>query len=76
MKSLNKFFRVEPKDISYLRWIIESYDGIAFLKTINPNQAVIALEISPGCEDCVNDLLNSLSIQEQLSLDELDQCDY
>jgi hypothetical protein len=76
MESLKKFFRVEPKDISYLRWIIESYDGIAFLKTVNPHQAVVALEISPGCETCVNELLNSLRVQEQLSLDELDQCNY
>jgi hypothetical protein len=76
MESLKKFFRVEPKDISYLRWIIESYDGIAFLKTVNPDQAIIALEVSPGCENCVNELLNSLRAQEQLSLDELDQCNY
>jgi hypothetical protein len=73
MESLKKFFCVEPKDISYLRWIIESYDGIAFLKTVNPDQAIVALEISPGCENCVNELLSSLRVQEKLSLDELDQ---
>jgi hypothetical protein len=72
MESLKKKIRVDPKDISYLRWIIESYDGIAFIKTVNPHEAIIALEISPGCEHYVNELLNSLKIYEQLSLDELD----
>jgi hypothetical protein len=76
MESLKKFFRVDPEEISYLRWIIESYDGIAFLKTVNSRQAVVAMEISPGCENCVNDLLNSLRVKEKISLDELDQYEY
>jgi hypothetical protein len=72
MESLERKFRVEPRDISYLRWIIESYDGIAFMKTVNPHQAIVSLEISPGCEFYVNELLNSLKMFEKLSLDELD----
>jgi len=72
MEPLKRKFRVEPRDISYLRWILESYDGIAFMKTVDPHQAVVALEVSPGCEHYVNELLNSLKMYEQLRLDELD----
>jgi hypothetical protein len=61
-------FRVDRKDISYLRWIIESYDGMAFMKTIDPYNALIELEISPGCEDLLFELLDHLRVYENIRL--------
>ena len=57
-------YQVERKDISYLSWIIQSYDGIAVLKTVDPYKAIIELQISPGCEDVVFELLDALKEQE------------
>ena len=59
---------MDRKEISYLRWIIESYDGMAFLKTIDPHQALIELEISPGCEKFVLDLLDHLRMNEKIRI--------
>jgi Domain of unknown function (DUF4911) len=61
-------FHVDRKEISYLRWIIESYDGIAFLKTIDPHKAIIELEISPGCERLVVELLDHLRMHENIRI--------
>jgi hypothetical protein len=61
-------FHVDRKEISYLRWIIESYDGMAFLKTIDPYQALIELEISPGCEKLVLELLDYLRKNENIKI--------
>lgn len=66
-------FHVERKDISYLRWIIESYDGMAFLKTIDPFQALIELEVSPGCEALVFELIDSLRKNEHIKIAQIQQ---
>jgi hypothetical protein len=68
MQTIKRVFRVNRRDISYLRWSIESYDGIAVVRTINPHEAFIEIMISPGCEDQVLELLDSLR-EEGVSID-------
>ena len=51
---------MDRRDISYLRWTIESYDGMAVVRTLDPHAAFIEIMISPGCEDLVLELLDSL----------------
>ena len=60
MQTTKRVFHVNRRDISYLRWTIESYDGMAVVRTINPEAALIEIMISPGCEAQVLELLNSL----------------
>jgi len=64
METIKLSYRVERKDISYLSWIIQSYEGIAVVKTIDPYKAIIELQISPGCEDIIFELLDGLKKQE------------
>ncbi len=66
METIKLSYQIERKDISYLSWIIQSYDGIAMLKTIDPYKAIIELQISPGCEDIVIKLLDALKEQEAI----------
>ncbi len=40
---------------------MESYDGMAVVRTVDPKTAIIELSIAPGCEDMVEELLNSLN---------------
>ena len=68
METIKLSFQVERRDISYLRWIIESYDGMAVLKTIDPYKAIIELQISPGCKSLVLELLDSLKGLEKIRL--------
>ena len=68
METIKRSFQVERRDISYLRWIIESYDGMAVLRTIDPHKAVIELQISPGCDNMVLELLDSLKEKEGITL--------
>lgn len=68
METIKLNFQVDRKEIGYLRWIVESYDGMAFLKTIEPFQAIIELEISSGCEMIVFELLESLRKYEQIQI--------
>ncbi len=68
METVKRIFRVDRREINYLRVIIESYDGMAVVRTIDPNTAVIELQISPGCEDLVFGLLDDLVENEGIKL--------
>ncbi len=68
MVTIRKSYLVDKSRISYIRWIIESYDGMAIVSTINPVEAVIELKIAPGCEYIVNELVHSLRVDEGIKL--------
>ena len=57
-------FKVERKEINYIQSTIESYDGMAVVRTVDPEEAIIELSISPGCESMILALLDSLREQE------------
>lgn len=73
MKTARRLFKVDRKEINYLRLIIESYDGMAVVRTIEPHTALIELQISPGCEELVTELLDSLGEDEAIKLEEVYQ---
>ncbi len=71
MDTTKKVFRVERGDISYLRFTIESYDGMAVVRTLDPFKALIELQISPGCEEFIQELMTSLSKEEGLMVEDI-----
>ena len=68
METIRKSYLVDRSRISYIRWIVESYDGMAIVSTIDPDNAVIELKIAPGCESTVNELIHSLKVDEGLKI--------
>ena len=68
METIKKSFLVDRSRINYIRWIVESYDGMAIVSTIDSNEAVIELKIAPGCETIVNELIHSLRYDEGIQL--------
>lgn len=60
MKTIKKYFRIDRKEICFLKFILEAYDGIATLTTIDARQGIILLRIAPGCEDEVETILQDL----------------
>ena len=59
---------VDKSSISYIRWIVESYDGMAIVSTIDADDAIIEIKIAPGCESIVNNLIHSLRVDEGIKL--------
>lgn len=43
-----RYFRVERKRIGYLRFIVESYDGLAMVSTIDASEGIVSLA-TPEC---------------------------
>ena len=74
LETIKQVYRVDRKEISFLRFLFEGYDGIAVIKTIDPQKGVILFYISPGCEDDVEIILKDLKKEiriERLPLESL-----
>ena len=69
METVKYFFKVGRSDICYIRYTLESYDGMAIVTTMDPHEALIQIRISPGCEELVLNLLTSLTKMEGIRMD-------
>ena len=72
LKSVTKQYRVDRREIAFLKFILEAYDGIALLKTEDPIRGIVTIHIAPGCEkqftEILQDLKKDIMIEEvQLS---------
>jgi len=54
--SHKRFFRVDRRDLAYLKFIIEAYEGLAILSTVEKEGHVISIT-SPSCLAAEIDLL-------------------
>ncbi|MFC1494606.1 DUF4911 domain-containing protein [Thermodesulfobacteriota bacterium] len=71
METIKQSYCVERNQIHYIRWTVESYDGMATVSTIDPQEAIIEIKISPGCEEIIQSLLDSMAIQEGIKLKQI-----
>jgi hypothetical protein len=68
-----KYYRIDRRQIAFLKFIIEAYEGIAMLRTVDAKAGIVALHIPPGCEPDTEQLLESLKDQmmiESISFEE------
>ena len=50
---INKYFKLKRKDIALVQFIIEGYEGMATVTTIDPHTAIIQIAIIP---DFISDM--------------------
>jgi hypothetical protein len=50
MESLPRYYRVERDRIAFLKFILEAYEGITVLSTLDSERGIVMLSIAPGCE--------------------------
>ena len=62
---------MDRKQIGLLRFILESYEGIATLTTLDSAEGRVLLRVPPGCETEVDDLLEDLADSIRLEPDTL-----
>jgi len=43
-----------------LRFILEGYDGVAVLETLDPEEGLVVLHVGPGCESTVDMIIGDL----------------
>lgn len=65
------FYRVDRRDISLLRFILEAYEGVATLTTVDPAEGVVMVVMAPGNEDLVAEVLGALAARADVRLEPL-----
>ena len=60
LETLKKHLRIDRREICFLKFILEAYDGIASLTTIDAHQGIVMIRIAPGCEGDVEAVLQDL----------------
>jgi len=60
LKTIEQYYRVDRRQIAFIKFIFEAYDGIVGMRTTNPAKGIIKLHIAPGCEEQVEQILRDL----------------
>jgi len=60
LETIKKILRVDRTEICFFKFILEAYDGIATLTTIDAHQGIVMLRVAPGCEGDVEAVLQGL----------------
>lgn len=60
MDTHSQYFRIRRKDIAFFKFIIESHEGMAVVRTKDPHEAIVELMIAPGWEQEVEEVLEGL----------------
>jgi hypothetical protein len=60
MDTHSRYFRLRREDIAYFKFIMESCEGVAIVRTKDPQEAVVELMIPPGLERDVEEILEGV----------------
>ena len=60
MKTTRRVYRVDRSQISFVKFILEAYDNVAVVSTLDPRQALVQVVIAPGCEMLVDGIMSDL----------------
>ena len=55
-----RYYRVDRRQIAFIKFIFEAYDGVATLTTMDPTKGIVALHIAPHCMAQVAEILRNL----------------
>ena len=59
-ETIKRYYRVDRREIAFLKFILEAYDGIAVLETLDSKSGIVVFHIAPGCEPDVDAILQDL----------------
>jgi hypothetical protein len=67
MDTQSRYFRLRREDIAYFKFILESYEGMAVVRTRDPHEAIVELMVAPGWEKDLEEVLGGL--QEEIPIE-------
>ncbi|MFO7560167.1 MAG: DUF4911 domain-containing protein [Desulfobacterales bacterium] len=70
METITRYYRIDRKEISYLKFILEAYDGLAVVTTLDSLEGIISITIAPGCIQDAEEILQGL--KHEIMIEEMD----
>ena len=68
-----RLYRIDRRQIHFLKFILEGYDGVAVVRTMDREQGLVRLYVGPGNEGVVDMIIDELRTQVKIELVELRQ---
>ena len=59
-ETVQRYFRVDRREIAFIKFILEAYDGLAVMETLDPMSGLVVFHIAPGCEADVDMILQDV----------------
>jgi len=59
-KMIDKFFRIKREHIAPVQFIIEGYEGMSTVSTMNSREAIIKISIMPDFREVIENLTGEL----------------
>jgi len=66
MQTTTRCYRIDRHQISYVKFIIEAYDHVAVLSTLDRHEALVLVAIAPGCEHLFEEIVTTLATELEL----------
>ncbi len=63
MRMKNWKINIDPRQVYYLKFILEGHDNLATMSTFDRRQGIVDLRIPAGNEDMVRELLASIGAE-------------
>ncbi len=60
LKTIRHTYRIDRTAIAFVKFIIEAYDNLAVVSTLDSREGVVSLAIAPACQDQVDRIMASL----------------
>lgn len=67
------YYRVDRREIHYLKFILEGYDGLAVMRTVDPQAGLVVLHVPEGCENDVRAIVDDLKGHIRIEASEVAQ---
>ena len=63
---INRYFQVRRRDMVFLKFILEAYEGMNVMSTVDNVAGIIRIAIMPGFEEDMDALLSELGKQVEM----------
>jgi hypothetical protein len=70
MDTVQWYFKINRRDIAYMKFILESYEGLGVLRTIDARSGVVEVMVPPGLEKDMEMVLQGLG--DEISIDRIE----
>jgi hypothetical protein len=59
--TISLFLQIPPREIAYLTFVLESYEGVAAIRTVDPRKGIVELMVSPHYQEEIKEILQDLA---------------
>jgi hypothetical protein len=61
MDTISLLIQIPPEEIAFLSFILESYEGVAIARTIDPHEGIVELMVPPHYQEEIREILKDLA---------------